>query len=257
MSAITITFGDCAENHVGMQMIGPGAARGLSGGDLARAKRRFEARGFACDLVNLISAAGVEDLGGEGGPEAAYVLVVRGGVGAFADPGAMRDEQARLPADRRFLDRRTGKVLNKIARHNLCFGEAAQAPDYESGKGRVVAFASVPATDAVRRGLPEFFGQAAADLVAEGNYYYDAGKCGIGWHGDGERRVVVACRLGAPIPLCYQWWFYGRPEGRRVDIALGHGDLYAMSEKAVGRDWRRPTVPTLRHAAGAAKYTQL
>ena len=28
-------------------------------------------------------------------------------------------------------------------------------------------------------------------LVAEANYYYDLEKCGIGYHGDAERRIVV------------------------------------------------------------------
>jgi hypothetical protein len=38
---------------------------------------------------------------------------------------------------------------------------------------------------------------------------------------------------------------------------LNHGDLYVMSEKAVGQDWKRKVIPTLRHAAGAKKYTGL
>ena len=40
-------------------------------------------------------------------------------------------------------------------------------------------------------------------------------------------------------------------------IQLNHGDMYIMSEKAVGNDWKLKNKPTLRHAAGAAKYTNL
>ncbi len=40
--------------------------------------------------------------------------------------------------------------------------------------------------------------------------------------------------------------------GELVRFDLARGALYAMSEKAVGCDWRRTVVPTLRHAAGTA-----
>lgn len=35
-----------------------------------------------------------------------------------------------------------------------------------------------------------------------------------------------------------------------MEISLQPGDVYIMSEKAVGFDWKRSAVPTLRHAAG-------
>jgi hypothetical protein len=40
-----------------------------------------------------------------------------------------------------------------------------------------------------------------------------------------------------------------------VDITLNAGDVYLMSEKAVGTDWRhtKDGILTLRHAAGCAK----
>ena len=144
--------------------------------------------------------------------------------------------------------------MNKVARHNLCFADAAQEPDYANGRGRVVDFASVPLTAVVRAALPRFFGPKTVDLFAEGNYYYNAAKCGIGFHGDSERRIVVALRLGASIPLHFQWFASGSPVGRRIALALSHADVYAMCEKAVGTDWKRRIVPTLRHAAGAQKY---
>ena len=42
--------------------------------------------------------------------------------------------------------------------------------------------------------------------LGEGNYYYDIKKCGIGFHGDAERRKVVGIRLGDSIPLHFQWF---------------------------------------------------
>jgi len=38
-------------------------------------------------------------------------------------------------------------------------------------------------------------------------------------------------------------------------IELRGGDIYIMSEKAVGTDWKKKNVPTLRHSAGSPKYT--
>jgi hypothetical protein len=40
-------------------------------------------------------------------------------------------------------------------------------------------------------------------------------------------------------------------------LQLAHGDVYVMSEKAVGHDWRSKSQVTLRHSAGAAKFTSL
>ena len=38
---------------------------------------------------------------------------------------------------------------------------------------------------------------------------------------------------------------------------LNTGDIYIMSEKAVGSDWRKSSMYTLRHAAGSNKYLSL
>jgi len=111
----------------------------------------------------------------------------------------------------------------------------------------------------VRKVLPKYFGAKAANLQGEGNFYFDKSKCYIRYHGDAERRKVIAFRFGASMPLHFQW-FYGEriaprkfnmlKAGPRITRVLEHGDAYIMSEKAVGTDWRRKVVPTLRHAAG-------
>jgi hypothetical protein len=38
---------------------------------------------------------------------------------------------------------------------------------------------------------------------------------------------------------------------------MNPGDVYIMSEKTVGTDWKKKTIPTLRHATGCAKFTTL
>ena len=86
----------------------------------------------------------------------------------------------------------------------------------------------------VREGLGIAFGPKACDLKCEMmNYYYDINKCGIGYHGDSERKIVIAIRLGAPLPLHFQWFQGNKPvAGGHITLHLDHGDMYIMSEKA-------------------------
>ena len=74
---------------------------------------------------------------------------------------------------------------------------------------------------------------------------------------DSERKMVACVRLGASTPLHYQWFVQGAPVGDRVELLLNHGDFYIMSEKATGFDWKKRIIPTLRHAAGAAKFLKI
>lgn len=259
-SAISLTFGDVAENGPGMEKLGSQAAAGLGWPELLRAKKAFESAGFGCELLDLVAAGKVEECGGPDGPAPAWLLIVRGGASALLGPGgagALLAEQAGLPArgappDMKAIFR--GVVKNKRARHNLCFSDTGQEPSYAEGKGRVVPFPAVPALAAVRAVLPGYFGPKARNLRCEGNYYYNPAKCGIGFHGDAERRIVIAIRLGVERPLHFQWYHRDKPIGERIRLKLASGDLYAMSEKAVGQDWRRPSIPTLRHAAGGPSF---
>ena len=90
--AMTLTFGECAENHVGNQQLGSIAASGFSVSELRAAAEEFAARGCATELVDLSAAC-------PDAPEAA-VLVVRGGLAAFGvAPEAMYEEHDALDAD--------------------------------------------------------------------------------------------------------------------------------------------------------------
>jgi hypothetical protein len=96
--------------------------------------------------------------------------------------------------------------MNKRARYNLCFGDNAQEPVYEEGKGRIIPWNEVPILSETRINLGVYL-KRAEEFVAEGNYYYDNTKCGVKFHGDEERKKVVALRLctGECPPLHYQW----------------------------------------------------
>ena len=42
-----------------------------------------------------------------------------------------------------------------------------------------------------------------------------------------------------------------------IDLLVKHGDMYIMSEKATGNDWRRRSRVRVVHAAGSKKYIKV
>lgn len=255
MQTYTVTFGNVAENHVGMDKIQSSTPteEGLNLADLMLARDNFSNAGYVTELLDLVALG---DMPAAMTPPA-WLLKVHGGIGAFGGFGdfdnvGLQDELMALDWDTKAF--MYGRVVNKKARHNLCFGETASEPAYEAGRGRVVAFESLPTLNRMRTELPLWFGPKAAALVAEGNHYYDVDKCGIGFHGDSERCIVIAARVGASMPLDFRWYSGSSRLGSVISVTLGHGDMYAMSEKAVGQDWKTKSVFTLRHAAGAASF---
>ncbi len=276
---ITITCGDVAENHVGNQQIGHlvSKGQGFTRSDLEAAAEKFKNKGYKVELHDLNSGlAGVLVDGNTPRAEPASILIVRNGLEALIGKGKSNNFFNRLVEldwDKKFYDSRRKKVLNKHARHNLCFSKTAQEPDYAKGKGRIVAYSQVPYFETVMKKLPEYFGPKAKKLQAEGNKYFNKSKTGIGYHGDSERRKVVAWRLGegkygderSKMPIHWQWYIKSRPVGENMKFDVYGGDIYAMSEKATGQDWKKKIypgsksepMPTLRHAAGSKKYTQI
>ena len=80
---------------------------------------------------------------------------------------------------------------------------------------------------------------------------------GIGFHGDAERLKVIAVRVGESLSLHYQWFYQNKPIGTRAIISLEHGDMYIMSQKTTGNDWKKKNSYTLRHATGCNKFTTI
>ena len=254
---ITITFGDQAENHVGMQKIGEMANTGFNLQDLEIAKTRFEQNGLICSLINLNNYLPEENLDVEN----AYVLVVRNAINLLLrninnNADVLFNELAALDWDTKAF--MYGRVVNKHARHNLCFDYNSQEPNYQEGRGRIISYNQVPLLNHIKNSLATYIPRSN-NLVAEGNFYYDNTKSGIGFHGDSERRKVVAIRLSGNDcpPMHYQWFYQGEPVGNRVIVPLCHGDMYIMSSKAVGTDWKKKNYYTLRHATGCEKFTNI
>ena len=263
---ITLTFGDRAENHAGMQCVGEMVNSGLQVSELKEAYEKLTKLGATCHLYDLNDNLPSEVVGDE-----AAVLVVKDGLKYFigsvdeeeeegkASSGSVADmmleEQLKLEWDTKA--KMKGRVVNKHARHNLCYSDFEQKPDYENGKGTVVCFDRLPLLTKLREALPRFLGKKAVKLQAEGNKYYDLEKCYIGFHGDGERRIVIAVRLGATLPLYYQWYQNSSKIGKLFKMEVDHGDVYVMSEKATGQDWMKKLKPTLRHAAGDERVLKM
>jgi hypothetical protein len=253
----TLTFGDVAENHKGMEMIGEMATNGFTKNNLKQAKRWFKEKGARTKLIKLHEFL-PENL--REGNEA-YVLIIKNGINILLDNDnaatELYNEQNALNKDTKAF--MYGRVVNKHARHNLCFSEIGHEANYEMGQGTVIAFDDVPLLKSVRERLGSII-EEMRNLQVEGNYYYDINNCGIGWHGDSERLKVVGVRLGATIPLVYCWFYQNNnitPVINIPKLKLEHGDIYIMSEKATGFDWKKKTRYTLRHAAGSQKYITL
>ena len=261
-SVITLTLGDQAENHAGMQKLGElvEVGQGFNRADLEEIKIKLESIGIDCELEPLTLDRVDMD---------AYVLVIRDGVNKILKQGSegsegseftqhdMFEEHLRLELDKHAWMR--GRVVNKHARWNVCFDDVAQEPNYDEKKGRIIAYNDIPVTKLLMSQIPSYFGPKSEVLKGEGNYYYDKTKCGIGFHGDSERRKVIGIRLGIgeSTPLHFQWFKQSEACGERIILKLNGGDMYVMSEKAVGQDWKQKTCFTLRHATGCSKYTTI
>jgi len=238
---ITHTFSECVENHAGMERVGQKRARGFSEAYLAACARDCE----GAELHELVHDG-----------ERASVMVIRGGVDKLlGEQGAKQllAESMSQPFDTQFLNTRRRVVQTKHGRHNNCYADEAQAPSIAEGRGTIISFSDAPHLAELRSKLPTVFGPEAAALLCETNKYIDvrSAKVGIGFHGDTERSLVVGVRLGAAsTPLRFQWYNRSKAVTGEYTIELKHGDMYAMSHKATGYDWRCSSKMTLRHGTG-------
>ena len=258
-STITITFSEVVEPHVGCKQIGTKIENGPSVEDLYLTKKAI------IEWLKIhslpIPEITIEEMYGDD----AAVMIIRK---LKAHDLSIFETMKNLNWDKQYLDSRRGKILNKLARHNLCFTDECMEPNYEAGAGRTYAFSNLPVPFQMMRNMLTaslhvnkrlYSEQYSQSLYAEGNYYYDASKCYIGWHGDVERSVVVGYRMGETFPL-YFWYFdvlenkvtpYKDADGndKVYKFDLEDGDSYIMSNGANGSYWRHKKAH-YRHAAG-------
>ena len=287
-SRYAITFGEASVLHVGGEEL---RAAGGGGGRQSRGFTVAELHAIAARLNEEAGApahpavADVVDLSSvlpatERSANAAAVLVVRNGAHVFtkgsgaglipssSSPHAaatsittaadeLYAEQQGIAYDRQYYDARRKRTLNKRARHNVVFGDVARSASADFREYTIHAFANSPRLNALRRALPHSLGPAAQGLSAEGNHYYEEGS-GIGFHGDAERKIVVCLSLGKTSTVRFHWRKPGSsthdPDVGPIDLQVHHGDVYVMSEKATGCDWRCRSRYRVVHAAGADAY---
>jgi len=293
---MSLTCAPGGENHAGMEIIGrmPIKGEGFTASDIEGLGTYFEDKAEVwiseagiepVTVLNLNTLSGENTIMGLGTEDQARVLLLRNWVQSTFEPTTVQDIYKELIADTwdaEYLDKnkyRTevvdgvetkvrGKRMNKRARTNLCYvAGREQEPDVWKGKGRIVNLkkktALNQAVDRLRsmieEGLLSFDSKTKVEInVVEGNRYYNLKNTGIGFHGDTERVVVICISIGCDnYPMRWQWFKDGMPVGNPINITLNCGDVYIMSEKAVGADWKLRSIYTLRHAAGAKKYTSL
>lgn len=264
--AVSLTFANRGENEHGMQIIGGPASQLVTKPMLEAAKLQWEngndANGMASPgealLIDLSEkVAGKACLQGVGGQEGAAVLVLRRFVQHLMGDQAVDEVEHELELqlqqgkiDTMALMR--GKVKNKNARHNNCMADFEQEPDQANGRGTVCNLIHYPRIQTLAN-LAAVWMQQDNPLICEQNRYYDVSKCGIGWHGDAEREIVLGARFGKAtknMPMMFQAFYDHSPVGPKVSINLQRGDVYIMTSKAVGTDWKSSSIVTWRHAAG-------
>jgi len=254
----SMVFCDCAFSQPGgkSKTNGVMAEEGFSADQLRKLCASLNAQGIRATIVDLRA-----DAVSKGAPasalermDEAVVLVIHDGANALTNDPQMANK---MLAEHQGLEYDTKTLMYKRvcearSRRNLYFADEARPGDMANGQNTVVAWSSVPANAECLRTLTELLGTADVG-TAVANYYPDPRKCGIGWHGDAERRQTIMVRLGTGSntrPIHFMWCEDANKIVPPVTIHLKHGDVMVPCAKAVGTDYKRTSVPTVRHATG-------
>ena len=271
MSTVTLTFAESGENGVGQEIIGTKGFVGYTLADLQTVANMFPGKSQIYDLRNICPQM-YHQL------EPAYLLIVKNPFDVADDLyNRMVYPEAQYGVDWDKKAFMKGRLCDKHARYNLLFDNLGNintgVPEYIKNKGTTSNLVIDQFGNIIKR-LPNYIAKEGTiynynyfpemrtlvqqisqfpnttNPIIEGNYYYDVKSTYIGMHGDFERRKVIGYRLGCDLPLHYQWYHETNAISIRFSFNLSHGDLYMMSEKAVGTDWKCKSRYTLRHGAG-------
>ena len=261
----SLTIGNGGENHTGMEFLGNLRKKG-QGWDLDRLL-------YAKDVLENIFDKQVElfnlnelclkwpEIYGNGiiipkeqRPKDAYLMVVRGFLTDRVHKNMIK-ELGSYEWDRKYWDTRRQKVLNKLARANVCYGKVGRKANYADGKGTIIGFDKSPLVGNLLKVVEILMRDK--DLIVEGNQYDDASKNGIGPHGDTERVCVACLRVGESMPMKFGMFWNCKLRGKPFETIINGGDLYFMSEEAVGAEWKSRSKWIWRHCAGAPKYLKM
>ena len=240
------TVSPTAEHHAGMKISGNLDHAPISAEVAKNMEQWFVSQGYTAQCFNLADLTGVNHTGG--------VLQVKGGAAAFCNVDKMWDTFVALPKDSQYKDVRTGKVKNKHKRSNVNAGEEAEEANIDEGIGTTVSFQSTPELKKCLDGLKQF-GPDFQELLAEGNFYHTPTQCGIGYHGDTERKWAMGFTMGKTRFIDFQAFVRAYPVGPTIRLTLEHGDIYLMYESGCGWDWKRtPAVGELPSGCPRRQY---
>lgn len=129
--------------------------------------------------------------------------------------------------------------------------------NYEKKIPNMIDYNNIPLTHRIRDIIPNFIGDKAKDLEGTGYNYWDVTKTGKTWNAQTDKRKIFGVHLGESSQIYFQWYFNDVPKGQRMAIDLEHGDMYFLSEKAVGFDGNKVNAPILRHAYGHEDFAEI
>jgi hypothetical protein len=284
---IALTCAPGGENHVGNQFIGklPIKGSGFTASDIEHMGEYFQSKYNTTNqvhILNLNTLSTIEAISNLDELNQGRLLLIKNYIPSSITE-MIYNECTMDEWDSKYLDPKKyrteivdgketkirGKILNKHARTNICYVDGlSQEPNYIEGKGTIIDLKTKTTLhntiDTLYKDILDsiktFSNKIQFEInVVEGNRYYNLKKTGIGFHGDTERTIVICLSIGGGgnYPMRFQWFKNGKPIGKSIDIQLNDGDLYIMSEKTVGCDWKLRSKFTIRHAAGANKYISL
>ena len=273
--AAVLTFSCFAEGHVGMkieqnQIAKVGKNRALTYDDVRALYLKlgnYSEDDGSGDCTRFFTLR--QDIGSR--EPNACVLVLRDGMRLLGvDKDVLLNQIQNLPVvDKQMLNTRQKKVMNKNKRHNCNFGDQIIQADIANGQSTMYNFKCTFLSEAKK--LRDAFTkmgkenrlETMTDLLAEANIYYaDEFKknnyCGIGYHGDAERpnSPVIGCNVGNTRYLSFRSFHRSRYYRDETRIQLNHGDIYFMSEHAVGVNWKKSSQVVFRHRAGSLKFLE-
>jgi hypothetical protein len=255
----SLTIGNGGENHTGMEFLGKKRNHG-EGWDLQRLLKCKDILenifGKTVELYNLNEECleNVKIPEKSIKPEPAYLMICRNFLTNDVHKNFIKELES-YEWDRKYYDVRRQKVLNKLARANVCYGEKGRAANYEKKMGTIIGFDKSPLVCKLLKVIEMLMDEK--DLIVEGNQYDDATKNGIGPHGDTERVLVACLRVGFEMPMKFGMFWNCLMRGESFETIINGGDLYFMSEEAVGSKWKSKSKWVWRHAAGAKKYLKM
>jgi len=171
------------------------------------------------------------------------------------------NERGHDGVDKEYFNKRKGKIEMKRSRWTYHVGDRDQEPDIPKSTYRMYSFDTLPYVAKVRQGFDTLARRteirSLENMMAEASVYYD-NTCGIGYHGDDERpnTPVIGVNMGESRFLTFRSFFRHRFLGEEIRLQLNTGDMYFLSEEAVGVGWIRDSYRRVifRHRAGSERF---